>query len=66
MSRGLIRKSVREIWVMTLLCGLGVMVFEVLLAYALRSFEYAARYVRTAGREDISVRLHKSVRHGAH
>jgi ABC-type transport system involved in multi-copper enzyme maturation permease subunit len=39
MSCGLISKSVREVWAMTLLCGLGVMVFEVLLAHVLRSFE---------------------------
>lgn len=39
MNRGLISKSVREVWSITVLCGLGVMVFEVLIACILRSFE---------------------------
>ena len=39
MNRGLISKSVREVWCITVLCGLGVMVFEVLIAFILRSFE---------------------------
>lgn len=39
MNRGLINKSVREIWSVTLLCGLGIMAFEVLLGYVLRTFQ---------------------------
>jgi len=38
MNLGLLNKSVREVWGVTLLCGLGIMVFELLLGYILRSF----------------------------
>ncbi len=38
MNRGLISKSIREIWPVTLLCGLGIMAFEMLIGYILRSF----------------------------
>lgn len=39
MSRGLIRKSLHEVWAVTLLCGLGVLAFEILLAHVMRSFQ---------------------------
>lgn len=39
MNLGLINKAIREIWPVTLLCGLGIMAFEVLLGYVLRSFQ---------------------------
>ncbi|MGD2110499.1 MAG: ABC transporter permease subunit [Phycisphaerae bacterium] len=38
MNRGLINKSIREVWGATLLCGCGIMVFEMLLGFILRSF----------------------------
>lgn len=37
-SRGLIGKTVREIWVTTLLCSAGLFAFEILLAYVLQTF----------------------------
>lgn len=39
MNRGLLGKSIREVWSVTLFCGLGAMVFEVLLTYAIRTFQ---------------------------
>jgi len=39
MNRGLLERSVREVATVTLLCGLGAMVFEMLVAYAIRTFQ---------------------------
>ena len=39
MNRGLLDKSAREVLPMTLLCGVGALAFEVLLAFVIRSFE---------------------------
>ncbi len=39
MNRGLIHKSLREVWPATLLCGAGLMAFEVLFTFFLRSFQ---------------------------
>ncbi len=39
MNRGLLIKALREVWPVTLLCGVGVMAFEMLLPVVLASFE---------------------------
>lgn len=38
MSRGIITKGMYEVWAVTLLCGAGIFLFEVLIAYILQSF----------------------------
>lgn len=38
MNRGLINKSIREAWAVTLLCGLGLLIFEALIGFVFHSF----------------------------
>lgn len=39
MNRGLLMKGLRETWLLTLLCGLGAMLFEALVAYFFWSYQ---------------------------